>query len=651
MNLEAAVLAGVTLAGRYRLDSMLGAGAMGEVWKAVDLRLAREVAVKVFPSRLDPEPRRVERFRAEAKLCGQLQHPGIVVVHDADEDNGQLFYVMELLRGRDLAKVMKEHRGGLPIGRVMTIGARLAEALGAAHSKKVIHRDIKPANIMLLSGDRPKICDFGIARVVEEGRATAQAGTPAYAAPEQSDGSPDERSDLYSLGCVLYEMAAGERPFHGTAWRLLFQHAMTEPRPPREVRPEIPQPLDDLIVQLLAKSPTDRPQPAIEVADRLRAIRSRAPKPADTKIEHLPPHHLLKSDASQRNHTDADDSLAKAIDRVLQEARVDARVAGYTRTPTVTRFEIRLGPTTHESAVFALAERIGQVAKHRAARLVPMERSSSPLPGVPAVALEVPHTSPDLLSLGDVLRDSPAGDFPLIGLGRDRDGAPAFLNLHESPHLLIAGNRGAVDPIRGIVASLAMRHPPKQLRLVMATRDNQFADLPHLVPQAAGEPLTWATAEVDCRYADLRKRHCRTIEQFNKKVRESGSPAPIGALGDTGLAHPDVVVVIDELAVVEDPDQVVELAREGRAAGFHLIARTANPYVLSGRLKGYLPSRLALPSTTAEESACILDRPGAELLSPGEGLLVPDRGHEPREIRLATITNEEIREIVNHWRG
>ncbi|MER5621971.1 DNA translocase FtsK [Streptosporangium sp. NPDC002544] len=651
MDLEAAVLAGVTLAGRYRLDSMLGAGAMGEVWNAVDLRLAREVAVKIFPSHLDPEPRKVERFRAEAKLCGQLQHPGIVVVHDADEDSGQLFYVMELLHGKDLAKVMKEHRGGLSIGRVITIGARLAEALGAAHDKKVIHRDIKPANIMLLPGDRPKICDFGIARVVEKGRATAQAGTPAYAAPEQSDGSPDERSDLYSLGCVLYEMATGERPFHGTAWRLLFQHAMTEPQPPREIRPEIYQPLDDLILQLLAKSPTDRPQSAIEVADQLRAMRPRTPKPASKKVEQLPPHHLLKSDASERNHTDADDSLVKEIDRVLREARVDARVTGYTRTPTVTRFEIRLGPTTHESAVFALAGRIGQVVKHRVARLVPMERSSSPLPGVLAVTLEVSHTSPDLLSLGDVLREAPEGDLSLIGLGRDRDGAPAFLNLHESPHLLVAGNRGAVNPIRGIVASLAMRHSPKQFRLVMSTRDNPFADLPHLVPQAAGEPLTWAIAEVDCRYADLRKRQCRTIEQFNKEVRESGSPAPIGALGDADLAHPDVVVFIDELAAVEDLGQVIELAREGRAAGFHLVVRTAKPYVLNRRLKGYLPSRLALSVTTAGESTCVLDRPGAESLSPGEGLLVPGRGREPYEIRLATITDGEIREIVNHWRG
>src|SRR5690606_1225702 len=136
-------------------------------------------------------------------------------------------------------------RNGLPIERVITIGARLAEALAAAHAKKVIHRDIKPANIMLLSGDQPKICDFGIARVIDAGKATARVGTPAYAAPEQSGGAPDERSDLYSLGCVLYEMATGDRPFYGDIWQLLSQHAGKTPKPPRDIRGDIPLPLEE----------------------------------------------------------------------------------------------------------------------------------------------------------------------------------------------------------------------------------------------------------------------------------------------------------------------------------------------------------------------------------------------------------------------
>lgn len=643
----------VTLAGRYRLDAKLGAGAMGEVWRGYDLRLHREVAIKIFPDHLDHDPRRIDRFRAEAKICGQLQHPGIVVVHDADEDNGRLFFVMELLDGKDLAKVMAGARNGLPIERVLTIGARLADALASAHTKQVIHRDIKPANIMLMSGDRPKICDFGIARVVDEGKATAQVGTPAYAAPEQTEGAPDERSDLYSLSCVLYEMTTGDRPFHGNTWQLLFQHATKEPKSPHALRHDTPSPLEDLILQMLAKTPEARPQTAAEVASRLKAMRAPARKPSSGKVDQLPPERLLKSGAPQRRHTDANDAMAKAIDKVLRKANIDARIARYVRTPTYTRFEIRLGPTTPEAAVHALAAEFVAAVNNEATRLVPMERSTSPLPGVVAIGIEVPHLAPDLLSLGDILREAPDGTAPVAGLGRSGDGTPVFLNLQRSPHFLIGGNGGRFDPIRSIIASLAMRHHPKRLRMVATGRNNPFNDLPHMVDQAKGDPLTWAVAEVECRYADLTSRRCRTTEQFNWDVRKTLTPTPIGALGDTELAHPDVVVVIDELADIDTRQAIIELTREGRAVGFHVIARTAAPsdLVLTGPVKGYFPARLALPVVTAEESVNILDRSGAESLRSGEGLFLAGRGGVPYGISIAAITDEEIAAIVNHWRG
>ncbi|MFI7125726.1 DNA translocase FtsK [Nonomuraea sp. NPDC050153] len=643
---------GTILSGRYRLDGELGRGAMGVVWKAFDLRLDREVAVKVFPNHVDADPRRVNRFRAEAKVCGQLQHPGIVIVHDADEDDGRLFFVMELLSGKDLAKVMSAAVAGLPIERVITIGARLAEALTAAHAKKVIHRDIKPANVMLLPGDRPKICDFGIARVVDTGRATMQAGTPAYAAPEQSDGAPDERSDLYSLGCVLYEMATGDRPFHGNVWQILFQHATKAPKPPHDIRGDIPSTLEELILQLLAKKPEERPKSAAEVTARLRAMRPPAPKPA-RKVDRLPPVRLLKSGTPERRHSDADGAVAKAIDQVLRKARIDARVAGYARTPQLTRFEIRLGPTTPDAAVFALARDLAAAVNNSGTRLVPMKRSTSPLPGVVAIGVEVPHRSPDLLSLGDILREAPDGDSLLAGLGRAEGGTPAFWKLNESPHFLIGGNGEQFDPLRSIVASLAMRHHPMRLRLVVTGRTNLFPDLPHLIEQAKGDPLNWALAEVECRYADLTAHRCRTTEQFNREVREARASAPVGALGGTELAHPDVIVVIDELTEVGDSEAIIELTREGRAAGFHVVARTAAPSeeVLNGRIKGYFSARLALTVATAEQSLSVLEHVGAESLRPGSGLFLASRSSLPYEIRLAAISDEEIAAIVSHWRG
>ncbi|MET8156728.1 DNA translocase FtsK [Sphaerisporangium sp. NPDC005289] len=647
------MLGGVTLAGRYRLDEKLGAGAMGEVWKSFDLRLDRRVAVKIFPNHVDPDPRRIERFRAEAKLCGRLQHPGIVVVHDADEDDGRLFFVMELLDGKDLAKVMTENLNGLPIERAITIGVRLAQALTEAHASKVIHRDIKPANIMILPGERPKICDFGIARVIDSGRATAHAGTPAYAAPEQSDGVPDERSDLYSLGCVLYEMATGDRPFHGNTWQLLFQHATKMPKPPSEFRCEVPSPLEELILQLLAKNPEDRPQSGTEVTARLQAMRAPAPKPGPKKVDGLPPDRLLKSGTPERKHTDADDAMVKAIEQVLNRARIDAKVAGYTRTPRLTRFEVRLGPTTPETVVLALASDFATAVDNSGARLVPMKRSTSPLPGVVAIGIEVPHRAPDLLSLGDILREVPNGSSLLAGLGRTEDGNPVLLDLGASPHLLIGGKGGRLYPLRSIIASLAMHHRPKSLRLVLTEGRDPFASLPHVVSQAESNPIAWALAEMDGRYADLTTTHCRTTDQFNREVRELRIPVPSGALGDTELAHPEVVVVIDELADLGQDDAIIELVREGRAVGFHVIAHVAAPsdQVLNSRIKGYFPARLALPTTTAAESLCILDRLGAESLRPGNGLFLAGRNGPPYEIGLAMISDEEIRAVVDHWRG
>lgn len=662
------MLEGVTLSSRYRLDEKLGAGGMGEVWKGFDLRLGRVVAVKVFPNHPDPQPRRVERFRTEARLCGQLQHPGIVVIHDADEDNGQLFFVMELLEGKDLAKIMSDARNGLPIDRVITIGARLADALTAAHSRRIIHRDIKPANIMLLPADRPKLCDFGIARVLDSGhaKATVQVGTAAYMSPEQCNGEPDERSDLYSLGCVLYEMLTGDTPFLGNFIQLVYQHGMVAPKRPSATRSGIPSQLEDLVLHLLAKKPEDRPQTAAEVASQLQALHdrmnraSRQPVPSALEpVTQLPPDELLKSGTSERKYTDADDAAAKAIDEVLRRAQVDARVAGYVRGPSMSRFEVRLGPKTPKAAVFALLSAFAAALGNARVRLAPMERSTSPLPRVTAVGVEVPHRSPDLVSLGDVLRDIPNNGELLAGLGRTQDGSAIFLNVKDSRHLLIFGSSEKIDPLRSIIASVAMRQKPSQLRLVLIDSSQQrlaaFLGLPHTVNEAAEGPLDWLLAEMERRYADLAKTHCRTIEQFNREVRAGRQPTPI-ALGDRNLAHPDLLVIVDELAeaIREAPKEAIrELTREGRAVGIHVVARTASPTddVITSQVTSYIPARLALPVSSVEESLRVLDRSGAESLLPGDGLFVSNSHQIPKRLRLAVISDEEISAIVTHWRG
>ncbi|GAB3981837.1 serine/threonine-protein kinase [Actinoallomurus acanthiterrae] len=270
----------VELADRYQLEEPLGRGGMGEVWRAVDLRLRRPVAVKILPLTTAAESTGVARFRREAEVAAALNHPGITTVFDIDEhrhgDERWLFLVMELMVGRDLRHLLTAHPKGLPIEQVRDVTVQVTEALAAAHRRGVVHRDIKPANLFLLEEGRVKICDFGIARLADATKITAtgsSAGTPLYMAPEQIQGGQvDQRTDLYAFGCVLYELLTG------TTWvdtgsnvgAVLYQHLDQHPAPPKSLRPEIPDDLDALVLDLLAKQPGDRPPDAAFVAERLR---------------------------------------------------------------------------------------------------------------------------------------------------------------------------------------------------------------------------------------------------------------------------------------------------------------------------------------------------------------------------------------------
>ncbi|WP_052398114.1 WD40 repeat domain-containing serine/threonine protein kinase [Streptomyces sp. NRRL F-5123] len=273
---------GDVLAGRYRLERVLGRGGMGAVWLGRDETvLDRDVAVKVLHE-TSADPTAVRRFRKEAATLAGLQHPGITVVHDAGSHEGQLFLVMELLHGADLARLTARHPQGLPLDTVLDLSRQTAEALAAAHSRGVIHRDLKPANLFLQDDGRVKICDFGIARgtdttstLTESGRVV---GTPAYMSPEQCQDLPLEtRSDMYALGCVMYELLTGEPPFtpRQPLYALLRQHAEVPAPPLADRRPDVPGRLADLVASLLAKSPRDRPD-----APALAAGLATSPTPA-----------------------------------------------------------------------------------------------------------------------------------------------------------------------------------------------------------------------------------------------------------------------------------------------------------------------------------------------------------------------------------
>lgn len=280
--------------GRYRLAELIGRGGMGEVWRALDESLGRKVAVKCLKpvsGSADPAFARVlqERFRREARVAASLQHRGVTVVHDFGDSEGVLYIVMELLDGRNLLQILQDTGGSpLPLPDVMDIAEQVTAALAYTHAQGIIHRDLKPANIMRLSDGSVKICDFGIARLGHDIGFTSRLtgtgiamGTPHYMSPEQigADEEIDHRSDLYSLGCVLYEIATGAPPFDlGDAWAVLVGHRDTAPEPPGRLRDGLPEELDRLILDLLAKSPDERPQNAADVGGRLKAMRA-APLP------------------------------------------------------------------------------------------------------------------------------------------------------------------------------------------------------------------------------------------------------------------------------------------------------------------------------------------------------------------------------------
>ena len=277
-----------TQIGHYRIERMLGSGGMGEVYLAHDTKLGREVALKVLSAQLAADPDRRERFEREARAAAALNHPNIVTIHSVEEAEGVHFLTLEVVDGQTLADIISP--GGLPVDRVLALGIPLADAVGAAHQRGITHRDLKPANVMVTTDGRVKVLDFGLAKVKEEARQAQDAmmptaaltgegrivGTVAYMSPEQAEGKTvDQRSDVFSLGIILYELATGVRPFSGETHMSVLSAIIREtPRSAGDVRPGLPRELGKIISRCLGKDVEDRYQSAKDLRNDLRALKN-----------------------------------------------------------------------------------------------------------------------------------------------------------------------------------------------------------------------------------------------------------------------------------------------------------------------------------------------------------------------------------------